>query len=415
MQIKKIFIASGAMFMIAGLYIAGLILYKKYNPIKVGILHSLSGHMAASERPVIDAALLAIEEINASGGLLGRVIEPIIVDGASNSQIFAQQAELLITEKKVEVIFGCWTSASRKEVKNIVEKHNHILFYPLQYEGIETSPNIIYTGATPNQQIFPGILWCLKNLGKRFFIVGSDYVYPRMTAIIVGDLLNSVKIRLVGEEYLPLDSRDVDSIVEKIVQVKPEVIINLFNGETNKYFFKALRAAGITSNDIPTISFSIGENEVKRLGADLMVGDYVSSSYFQSVKTNENDKFVQAFKDRYGQDRVLSDPMEAAYFSVYLWCQTVKFTGSVHPVEVMAYVQNQSRVAPEGIVAIDPFNHNTWKTCRIGKVNHEGQFDIMWASEKAVYPLPYAFRSRNEWEMILQKLYIEWGNAWSKE
>lgn len=415
MHMKKISIAFAALLLLAGMYVVGSVIYQRQTPIKVGILHSLTGHMAVSERPVVDAALLAIEEINASGGLLGRRIEPIIADGASDAQTFARQAEMLITEKKVEVIFGCWTSASFREVKAVVEKYDNVLFFPVQYEGVDTSSNIIYTGATANQQIFPGVLWCAEHIGKRFFIVGTEEIYSAAAGVILHSLLDSIQAPIVGEEYMLLGSKDVDKAVEKIKQANPDVIINTMNGETNLYFFRALRAAGIASDKIPTVSFCIGEPEVQEYGVSLTVGDYASWSYFQSVQTNENIKFVEAFKKRYGQDRVLSDPMEAAYFGVYLWSQTVQLIKTANPVRVVASVPNQSRVAPEGIVAIDAFNHNTWKVCRVAKINDEGQFDVVWSSEKAVYPVPYLFKARDEWEIILQELYTGWGGSWAKK
>ena len=411
---KKIIIICGAFAFAALLYRAGSIIYKRYTPIKVGILHSLTGHMASGERPVVDATLFAIEEINANGGLLGRRIEPIVADGASDAETFAQQAEILITEKKVDVIFGCWTSASRKEVKNVIEKYNNLLFYPVQYEGVEQSSNIIYTGSTPNQQLFAALTWCMDHIGNRFFIVGSDYIYPRITGIIARALLDSVDAVFLGEEYIPLASKDVDVAIEKIKQARPDVIINMINGQTNLHFFKALRSAGITSDIIPTMSFSIGEPEIKEIGASLTAGDYASWSYFQTIDNRENKRFIEAFKKRYGQDAVINDPMEAAYFGVYLWFQAVNFIGSSDPLKVVENVQNQSRVAPEGIIAIDGYNHHTWKYSRIGKINADGQFDIVWSSKKSIYPVPFPFKTPDEWDGIMHELYAGWGDKWSK-
>lgn len=415
MQIKKAGIICALLLVFAGIYAIGVMLYRRYTPIKVGVLHSLTGHMAFSERPVVDATLMAIEELNASGGLLGRVIEPIIADGASDEKAFARQAEWLVEEKKVDVIFGCWTSASRKEVKQVVEKYDNLLFYPVQFEGIETSTNIIYSGSTLNQQVFPAIVWLSRHIGTRCFIVGSDYIYPRIAGMMIRLLTDSFQATLVGEEYLLLGSENVAAVIEKIKAAEPNVIINLINGETNKYFFEGLRAAGITSDKIPTMSFSMGETEVQELGASLVAGDYASWSYFQSIQNRENVEFISAFKKRYGQERVLSDPMEVGYFNVYLWSQVVRLVQNSRPEQVMAFIQNQSRVVPEGIVGIDPFNKYAWRYCRIGKVDTRGQFDIVWSSEKAVYPVPYPFKPQEEWEIILQDMYRQWGNAWSKK
>lgn len=388
---------------------------KKPGPIKVGVLHSLTGHMAISEIPVVNATLFAIEEINANGGFYNRPIEPIVLDGASNDQTFAEQAEVLIRDKKVEVIFGCWTSSSRKEVKEVVEKYNHLLFYPVQYEGIEQSPNIIYTGSSPNQQMFPAVMWCIKNIGKRFFIVGSDYVYSRISAMIVAALLYAVNAELVGEEYIPFKSTDVSVAIEKIKNTHPDVIINMINGDTNIPFFTSLRAAGITSEEIPTLSFSIGEPEIKVLGPALTQGDYAAWSYFQSLDTYENRVFVENFKKKFGSETVINDPMEAAYVGVYLWFEAATAAGDPSPKIVREHMPNQSRVVPEGNVAVDCYNNHTWRPSRLGKINKNGQFDIIWSSGKSLYPVTYPFKSSEEWETILQELYTQWGGKWSKD
>jgi urea transport system substrate-binding protein len=243
------------------------------TPIKVGILHSLTGTMAISEKSVVEATLMAIEEINQRGGVLGRKIKPIVVDGRSDWPTFAKEAERLITQGKVSVVFGCWTSASRKTVKPIFEKHNHLLFYPVQYEGIEQSPNIIYTGAAPNQQIIPAVNWSIENLGKRFFLIGSDYVFPRMANTIIKDYITALGGYVLGEEYILLGSSDVNKIVQKITQARPDVILNTINGDSNVAFFRELRKAGIKPDNIPTMSFSISEAELSILGTEHMVGD----------------------------------------------------------------------------------------------------------------------------------------------
>lgn len=385
------------------------------DTIKVGILHSITGTMASSEQSVVDATLMAIDEINESGGVLGRRIEPIVVDGKSDWSHFALQAEDLVTEKKVEAIFGCWTSASRKEVKPIVEKYNNLLFYPVQYEGAELSPNIIYTGATPNQQLLPGINWCFENLGKRFFIVGSDYIYPRIAGIIARELLHSLGANIVGEEYLLLGSKDVEGVVQQIKKANPDVILNTINGDTNISFFRALRALGVTPEKVPTMSFSIAESELKQFDINLMAGDYAAWNYFQSIGTVTNEQFVARFKKRYGQDRVINDPMEAAYFGVYMWSQAVFLADSSSSQAVLEKIHNQSKKAPEGMVYVDGFNHHTWKVSRVGKINRDGQFDIQWSSKKAVYPIVYIYKSADDWQNILNDLYTQWGGKWARE
>jgi urea transport system substrate-binding protein len=384
------------------------------QPVKVGVLHSLSGTMAISEKSVADATLLAIEEINRDGGLLGREIEAVVADGRSDWPTFASEAKRLITEEKVSVVFGCWTSASRKTVKPVFEEHDHLLFYPVQYEGLEQSDNIVYTGAAPNQQIIPAVKWCADHLGKKFVLVGSDYVFPRTANAIIKDQLTAIRGEVLAEEYILLGSTDVDRAVQRIVETQPDVILNTINGDTNVDFFKALRAAGITPDKIPTMSFSIAEDELRTLGVENMVGDYACWNYFQSVNTEENRRFVEAFRAKYGDDRVTDDPMEAAYFGVHLWAQAVRDAGTDEVREVRKALANQAFQAPEGIVYLNAENHHTWKTVRIGEIRKDGQFEIAWTSQGPVRPVPYPiYRSPSEWHAFLEQLYQGWGEKWA--
>lgn len=383
------------------------------QPIKVGILHSLTGTMAISEKSVVDATLLAIEEINSQGGVLGRKIEPIVADGRSDGRTFAREAERLITEEKVSAVFGCWTSASRKNVKAIVEKYNHLLFYPVQYEGLEQSPNIVYTGAAPNQQIIPAVKWAFDNLGKRFFLVGSDYIFPHAANEIIKSQVSALGGRVVGEEYFPLGTKDVTLVVNKIGSAKPDVILNSVNGDTNVPFLAELREAGITLDKIPTVYFSIAEDELRGMNPKTLAGNYAAWNYFQTIDNEENREFVRRFKAKYGADRVTADPMQAAYLGVHLWALAVRDAGTAEPSAVRKAVLNQSLNAPEGIVYVDPETQHLWKTVRIGRVRPDGQFDIVWTSEDPVRPEPYPFyRSRDQWEEFLQDLYERWDRKW---
>jgi urea transport system substrate-binding protein len=383
-------------------------------PIRVGVLHSLSGTMAISEAAVVDATLLAIEEINQNGGLLGRTIEPVVVDGQSDWPTFASAAERLIRDEQVAVVFGCWTSASRKTVKPVFERYNHLLFYPVQYEGLEQSPNIVYTGAAPNQQIIPAVKWSLDNLGKRFFLVGSDYVFPRTANAIIKDQLTALNAEVVGEAYLLLGSSNVDAIVQQILASKPDVILNTINGDSNIAFFRALRAAGIDSQTTPTVSFSIAEPELRSIDAALTIGDYAAWNYFQSVDTPENRAFVARFQARYGQERTVSDPMEAAYFGVHLWAQAVTDAQSAEVDLVRQTIKRQSMHAPGGAVYIDPETQHTWKVVRIGQIRSDGQFTIVWNSGKPVRPVPFPlYRSTSSWEDFLEQLYRGWNESWA--
>ncbi|MBI3269424.1 MAG: urea ABC transporter substrate-binding protein [Planctomycetes bacterium] len=382
--------------------------------IKIGVLHSLTGTMAISERSVRDATLLAIEELNAQGGLLGRKLEPVVVDGKSDWPTFATEAERLIAQEKVSVVFGCWTSASRKTVRPVFEKYDHLLFYPVQYEGLEQSPNIVYTGAAPNQQIIPAVKWSFDNIGKKFFLVASDYVFPRSANAIIKAQVAALRGEIVGEEYLLLGAQDTRAVVEKIVAAQPSVILNTINGDTNVMFFRDLRAAGISPAKIPTMSFSIAEDEFRSMSAKDMAGDYTAWNYFQSIATPENEEFVKRFRAKYGPERVTDDPIEAGYFGVYLWAQAVKAAATDEVKAVRRALANQTFKAPEGLVTIDADNQHTWKPVRIGKIRADGQFDIAWTSENAVRPVPYPlYRTPQEWEKFLQDLYEGWGNRWA--
>ncbi len=384
--------------------------------IKVGILHSQTGTMAISEKPVIDATLLAIEEINSQGGILGRKIKPILVDAESDDDASENGAIRLITQEEVLVVFGCWQSSCRKTVKSTFEKYDRLLIYPVQYEGLEQSPNIVYTGAAPNQQIIPAVKWAFDNIGQRFFLVGSDYVFPRTANAIIKDQVIGLQGDIVGEEYLILGSDKVENIVDRIAETKPDVILNTINGDSNIAFFKALREADITPENIPTISFSIAEEELRSMTIDDMVGDYAAWNYFQSIETPENRKFVEKFKQKYGADRVTNDPIEAGYFGVYLWAQAVEKAGSFNVNAIQEQIKDRSFDAPEGVVYIDPETQHTWKYVRIGQIKNDGQFKIVWNSGKPIRPVPYPIsRSRAEWDIFLNKLYLGWNKGWANK
>lgn len=367
-----------------------------------------------SERAVANATLLAIAEINASGGLLGREIQPVIADGASDPAVFAAEAERLIGEEGVSVIFGCWTSASRKAVVPVVEAADGLLFYPLQYEGIEQSPNVVCTGAVPNQQIVPAVSYALREFGPRVFLVGSDYVFPRMANAVIRDQVKALGGRLVGERYLPLGGAEVGPIIDAVVRAKPDVIFNTINGDSNLTFFAALRAAGVTPAEIPTLSFSLGETELAGMDPATTAGDYAAWNYFQSLDTELNREFVAAYRARFGAEAVTSDPMESAYAAVNLWAGAVRVARSLDPVAVRREVGGQGFHAPGGLVYVDDDTQHTWKTARIGRVRADGQFDVVWSSDKPVRPMPFPiFRTRVEWEEALADLRRDWGGEWT--
>ena len=373
------------------------------SPLVVGILHSLVGTMAYSESPVVDATLFAIDEINRRGGLLGRRVEAIVADGKSDGATFAREAERLLAESKVSALFGCWMSAHRKQVLPIVEKYNGLMIYPVQYEGLENSSNIFFIGAAPNQQIIPAICWAFGFLNcRRLFLVGSDYIFPRTANQIVRDQASRMGAEIAGELYIPSGCLEVRGVVNAIAEAEPDLIVNTINGDSNIAFFRSLRAAGITPAEIPTLSFSVGENELRNLD---ICGDYAAWNYFQSIERRENRLFLESFRSRYGPQRVTSDPMEAAYVGVNLWAQAVSEADSHNPADIRAALRHQSFNAPEGLVHIDADNQHTWKTIRVGKVRKDGQFEVVYSSEKPIRPEPYPdTRSAHDWNLFVDSL-----------
>ena len=358
--------------------------------IKVGILHSLSGTMAISETTVVDAEMMAIDEINAAGGVLGKQIIPIKEDGASDWPTFAEKAGKLIDQDNVAVVFGCWTSASRKAVLPVFESKNHMLWYPVQYEGQECSKNVFYTGATPNQQIEPAVDWLLENKGKEFFLVGSDYVFPRTANTIIKEQLSAKNGTVAGEDYLPLGDTEVTPIITKIKAALPDggVIFNSLNGDTNVAFFKQMQGAGLGPDKYPVMSVSVAEEEVRQIGPEYLKGHYASWNYYQTVETPQNEKFVSDFKAKYGEDRVTNDPMESAYIMVYLWKQAVEKAGSTDLEPVRAAAVGQEFDAPQGKVVMQP-NHHISQTVRLGEVRDDGLFDIVWSTDSSLEPIPW--------------------------
>jgi urea transport system substrate-binding protein len=360
--------------------------------IKVGILHSSSGTMAISEKSVIEAEQLAIAEINKAGGVLGKQIVAVIEDGASDPNTFNDKAKKLIDQDKVVTVFGCWTSSSRKAVLETFKTKKHMLWYPVQYEGQECSENVFYTGAAPNQQIEPSVDWLLKTYsGKPFFLVGSDYVFPRTANDIIKAQLAAKGAKSVGEEYIKLGDNEVSAVISKIKAALPNggIIYNSLNGTTNVAFFKALQGAGMTAEKYPSMSVSIAEEEVKAIGPEYLKGHFAAWNYFQTVDTPASKKFVEAFKTMYGKERVVNDPMEAAYTMVYLWKQAVEKAKTYDDLaKVRAAAIGQTFEAPNGKVVMNG-NHHISKIVRIGKVREDGLFEIVNSTPNAVEPQPW--------------------------
>jgi len=371
--------------------------------------------MVLSEGAVADATLLAIEEINQRGGIRGKKLEAFVCDCRSDEPTFAREAERLITQEKVRTLFGCWTSASRKELHPVLERHDHLLVYPVQYEGLEQSPYVVYTGATPNQQMLPAVRWAFDSLGaRRFFLLGWDSVYSHAAHAVIREELAALGGQIAGEEYLLPASPEVSGVVRRILETQPDVILNTVVGDRNIPLCRTLRTTGATPGKLPTIYFSVGEVELRHFADREIVGDYAAWNYFQSLDRPQNKRFVNRFRQRYGPQRVLSDPMEAAYLGVHLWAQAAESAGGDDARAIREALRNQSFDAPGGVVRVDPDNQHTWKTARIGRVVEGGQFDLIWASETVIRPIPFPHsRPAAAWHVLLADLFQRWDGHWS--
>ena len=377
------------------------------DTIKIGVLHSLSGTMAISETVLKDTVLMAIDEINAKGGLLGKKLEPVIVDPASNWPLFAEKAKQLIGQDKVVVTFGCWTSVSRKSVLPVYEELNSLLFYPVQYEGEELSKNVFYTGAAPNQQAIPAVEYLMSKAGggaKRFVLLGTDYVYPRTTNKILRAFLHSkgVKDEDIDEKYTPFGHADYQTIVADIKKFSAggkTAVISTINGDSNVPFYKELGNAGLKAKDVPVVAFSVGEEELRGVDTKPLVGHLAAWNYFQSIKSPANTAFITKWSD-YAKAKGLAghkdkpltnDPMEATYIGINMWAQAVKKAGSTDTDKVIAAMANQCFVAPSGITStMDAKNHHLHKSVFIGEIKADGQFNVVWKTPGPVKAQPWS-------------------------
>ncbi|SDE55942.1 amino acid/amide ABC transporter substrate-binding protein, HAAT family [Variovorax sp. CF079] len=357
--------------------------------VKLGLLHSLSGTIAIAEASLVDAEKMAIDEINAAGGVMGRKIEVVVEDGASENAVFAEKARKLLERDKVAAIVGCYTSASRKAVLPALSRAKGLLFYPTYYEGQEQDKHVVYTSQEATQSVVAAVEWLAREKGKTFFLVGSDYIYPRTCNKIAKPTIAKLGGKVLGEEYAPLGHTEFSSIINKIKAAKPDCIYSTVVGGSNVAFYKQLRAAGLDGTKQTLLSTVVSENEIEGIGKDNAVGYYACMGYFQSVKNPANEKFVKAFKAKYGQDRVIGDPMEVAYNSVYLWKLAVEKAKSFDPEKVLAASAGVELDAPEGKVRVHATNQHVWKTVRVGKALANGQFDIVWESPSLIEPNPF--------------------------
>ncbi len=410
---KRWLLALGAVLALVGAWYAWKVYWRAESPILVGILHSKSGPLEISERSMIDAELMAIDEINRQGGLLGREIKPVIADGRSDPKVFAQEARRLIETEKVTVIFGCWTSLSRRSVKSVVEASNHLLFFPSNYEGMDSTSSIVCTGPIPNQQIIPAVNWCFETLkARKFFLVGSADVQSYSSNALIKDQLKALGAQTVGEKYVALDGTGMPEVITAIKAAGPNVVLSTVVGDGNRRFYQQLAQAGLSPDRMPVLSFTITEDELRELPVKDMVGDFAAWSYFQTIHSPLNKAFVERFQNRYGAERTTSDSIVAAYNSVKLWAQAVEESGTDSTADVRRAISRQSLDAPEGVVSIDAETLHTWRPFYLGKIRGDSQFEVVWSLEKPVRPVPYpVLRSRAEWDAFVERLYTTWGTS----
>lgn len=357
--------------------------------IKIGFVNSLSGTMAISETTVNKSLHMAADEINAAGGVLGKQLKVVDQDGKSEPAVFAEKARSLIEKECVAAVFGGWTSSSRKAMLPVFEADNALLFYPLQYEGMESSPNIFYSGAAPNQQIVPALDYLKEQGHKKLFLVGSDYVFPQTANRVVNAYAEGNGMEVVGEEYTPMGSTDFTTIVNKLKSSGADAVVNTLNGDSNVAFFKEYKASGLTADQVPVISMSIAEEEISAIGLENVKGQLTAWNYYQTLDSSENQKFVKNFKAKYGASKPTSDPMESAYTSLYLWKAMVEKAKSFDVDKVKAAADGVTFNAPEGKVTVDGENHHIYKTSYIGRIEDDLLIHTVWQSDGPIAPDPY--------------------------
>lgn len=387
--------------------------------IPVGVLHSQSGTMKLSEDPVIDATMLAIDEVNAAGGVLGQKVVPIVADGRSDPDVFAAEAEQLLIRSKVVALFGCWTSASRKAVRPVVERNNGLLFYPVQYEGLELSPAVVYLGHAPNQQLLPSVDFLVsERKAKRLFLVGSDYVFPRSANRIIRDHVEANhrgQAEVVGEAYRPLGDENWAKVVADIVEARPDAILNTINGSSNFAFYRELRAKEdqLGRPHTPVLSVSITANELAVMKPADVAGDMLAGTYFDLP--DQPNVFRESFRKRFGVERPTTDMMAAAYVGVHLWAAAANKSGSIDPAKVRAAVGGMSFDGPAGTVTIDPDNFHLRQPVRIASVQSDGGLKVVYAADggRPIKPEPFpSTRTPAQWDRFLKELQIEYGGKW---
>jgi urea transport system substrate-binding protein len=390
-MLKKLTSLASAVALLGGLSLKAM---AADDTIKIGVLHSLSGTMAISETTLKDTVLMMVDDINSHSGLLGKKVEAIVVDPASNWPLFAEKAKELLEKEKVAVVFGCWTSVSRKSVLPVFEQDNGLLFYPVQYEGEESSKNVFYTGAAPNQQAIPAVEYLMSKDGgnvKRWVLEGTDYVYPRTTNKILEAFLKAkgVKSEDIIINYTPFGFSDWQTEVARIKKFASEgkktAVVSTINGDANVPFYKELANLGVKASDIPVIAFSVGEEELAGIDTKNLVGHLAAWNYFQSVKNPTNEAFIKKWHSYIKSDkRVTNDPMEATYIGFKMWVQAVQQAGTTDVNAVRQALYGQKVKAPSGFEAIMNTNHHLSKPVMIGEIQTTGQFQIVWQTKTPI-------------------------------
>lgn len=381
-------------------------------PIRIGFLHSQSGPLADAESALIDAERMAVEEINARGGLLGRPVEAVVADGQSDPETFARLAGRLILKERVSVLVGGGSAAARRLMKPVVEAENHLLISPTPHEGLELSEHILYVGAVINQRIVPAVTWSLLNLGKRFYLVGADEIGSHVVHAVVRDQVKALGGEVVGDAFVGAGSGNVQGAVDGLAQAKADVVLSSLVGASHGSFYHALRRFG--GKRPPVMALGSGEHELRHVRPEDRAGDYVAASYLQNIERGENRGFLDRFRKRYGANRLSSDAIQAAYVSVWLWAQSVNEAGTDAVAAVRKKILGQSRGAPEGVVSIDPATRHAWRSFSIGRWMSDGSLDVVWTAGKPIRPLPFpATRSRTEWDAFLLDRFSGWGGAWA--
>ena len=383
--------------------------------VRLGLLHSQTGNLAISEKSLLDAEVLAIEEINAAGGVAGRQVVWNAPDCRSDPTVFAAEARRLIEGEKVVALFGAWTSDCRKAILPVLDERSSLLFFPGNFEGIDQSSRVVYSGGVANQVMLPAVRWAFDTLkARRFFVVGLEEVWSRCSAEIAKDGVKAAGAETVGENFQVGSSFNPESAIEAIRQAKPDIVLNFLYGDANLGFYSAARRSGMTPEKVPMIAFGFSENESGRFVPADVVGQYAAWSYFQSSNRPESREFVRKFRARFGENRLVGDAMVAAYNSVKFWAQAAREVGVSDVSAVITNLTRQSMDAPDGIVTIDAESHAVWRPFHLGRLRADGQFEIVWSILKPIRPVLFVgTRSAEQWRALLESLRTQWKGRWS--